>query len=70
MFFGKKKVGTDNDHVLFFFTHIIVEARLGKAVLLKTAAGACVKPRTDEQVFLDKFLNEFTYASVRRTSFP
>ena len=29
-----------------------------------------LKPRTDEQVFLDKFLDEFTYASVRRTSFP
>ena len=29
-----------------------------------------LKPRTDKQVFLDKFLDEFTYASVRRTSFP
>ena len=66
MFFGKKKVGTDNDHVLFFFTHIIVEARLGKAVLLKTAAGACVKPRTDEQVFLDKLsLTRFICSCVR-----
>ena len=29
-----------------------------------------LKPRTGEQVFLDKFLDEFTYASVPRTSFP
>ena len=29
-----------------------------------------LEPRTDEQVFVDKFLNKFTYAFVRRTSFP
>ena len=28
------------------------------------------KPSTDEQVFLDKFPDEFSYVSVRRTSFP
>ena len=28
-----------------------------------------LRPRTDKQVFFGKFLDEFTYASLRRTSF-
>ena len=42
----------------------------GQFVHCRTLVATNVKPPTDEQVFLDKFLDEFTYPYVQRTSFP
>ena len=55
---------------LTFFTSVYsitynrVQIVCGKSYRVDWPLCVGLKPRTDEQVFLDKFLDEFTYASV------
>ena len=59
--------------MLFLFHTVLVEMKICLLVPFPPRAICSllrIKPRTDEHVFLDKFLDEFTYPYVRRTSFP